>query len=71
MDGGEILHENLKYARIEKNQLIAKLREANVIDYSQVKAVVLEATGDISVLHSSDEALELNEQLLEGVRKKP
>ncbi|GAB3339845.1 DUF421 domain-containing protein [Marivirga atlantica] len=69
MDGGEILHENLKYARIEKTQLIAKLREANVIDYSQVKAVVLEATGDISVLHSSDEAVELNQELLEGVRK--
>jgi uncharacterized membrane protein YcaP (DUF421 family) len=71
MDGGEILHENLKYARIEKTQLIAKLREANVIDYSQVKAVVLEATGDISVLHSSDKAVELNQELLEGVRKKP
>lgn len=69
MDGGEILYENLKYARIEKTQLIAKLREANVIDYSQVKAVVLEATGDISVLHSSDKAVELNQELLEGVRK--
>jgi len=71
MDGSEILRENLKYARIEKTQLIAKLREANVIDYSQVRAVVLESTGDISVLHSSDDNVELNNDLLEGVRRYP
>lgn len=71
MDGSEILDENLNYARIEKNQLIAKLREANVIDYSQVRAVVLESTGDISVLHTSDEKAELNQELLKGVKTKP
>ena len=71
MDGSEILDENLKYARIEKTQLIAKLREANVIDYNQVRAVVLESTGDISVLHSSDDNVELNNDLLEGVRRNP
>lgn len=49
MDGNTILHENLEYTRIEENQLIAKLREANVLNYDQVFAVVLEATGDISV----------------------
>ena len=51
--------------------MIAKLREANVIDFSQVKAVVLESTGDISVLHTSNDDIELNNDLLEGVRKKP
>lgn len=71
MDGSEILDENLKYARIEKTQLIGKLREANVIDYNQVRAVVLESTGDISVLHSSDDSIELNNDLLEGVRRYP
>jgi uncharacterized membrane protein YcaP (DUF421 family) len=71
MDGSEILEENLKYARIEKTQLTAKLREANVIDYSQIKAVILESTGDISVLHSSDKSLDLHSDLLKGVRKKP
>jgi len=71
MDGNEILDENLKYARIEKTQLIAKLREANVIDYNQVRAVVLESTGDISVLHSSDDNVELNNNLLEDVRRYP
>lgn len=71
MDGSEILDENLNYARIEKKQLIAKLREANVIDYSQVRAVVLESTGDISVLHTSDDKAELNRELLNGVRTNP
>ncbi|MBR9846975.1 MAG: DUF421 domain-containing protein [Algicola sp.] len=71
MDGSEILDENLNYARIEKTQLIAKLREANVIDFSQVRAVVLESTGDISVLHTSDEKAELNHELLKGVRRNP
>ena len=71
MDGSEILDENLRYARIEKTQLIAKLREANVIDYSQVQAVVLESTGDISVLHTADDEISLNEELLEGVRRNP
>ncbi|MDT0556147.1 DUF421 domain-containing protein [Patiriisocius hiemis] len=71
MDGSEILHDNLKYARIEKTQLIAKLREANVMDFNQVQAVVLESTGDISVLHKSDSELNFNTDLLEGVRRKP
>jgi uncharacterized membrane protein YcaP (DUF421 family) len=71
MDGSEILYENLKHARIEKTQLVAKLREANVIDYSQVIAVVLESTGDISVLHSSDGEVNLDIELLEGVRRSP
>lgn len=71
MEGGEILYENLKYARIEKAQLIAKLREANILDYHQVEAVVLESTGDISVLHTTDDKTSLNANLLEGVRRKP
>jgi len=71
MDGEVILHDNLKHARIEKTQLIAKLREANVLDYKQVRAVVLESTGDISVLHASDESTKFNQELLEDVRKKP
>ena len=73
MDGNQILYENLKYARVEENQLISKLREANVLNYEQVYAVVLESTGDISVLHasSSDKAEEFNEKLLSGVRRIP
>ena len=69
MEKQNILYKNLKYARIERSQLIAKLREANVLDFDQVEAVVLESTGDISVLHKTEEGLDLHEDLLEGVRK--
>lgn len=73
MDGNTILYENLKYARIEEKQLIAKLREANVLNYDQVFAVVLESTGDISVLHKSNSNSDekFDTKLLSGVRKKP
>ncbi|MAT90447.1 MAG: hypothetical protein CMC35_07105 [Flavobacteriaceae bacterium] len=72
MDGSNILEENLRYARIERSQLIAKLREANVLQFEQVKAVVLESTGDISVLHTgSDDDIALESRLLESVRKTP
>lgn len=73
MDGNNILYDNLKSARIKEEQLIAKLREANVLNYDQVFAVILESTGDISVLHASSS--EKNERfdnlLLKGVRAKP
>tara|TARA_R110002049_G_scaffold139740_2_gene300459 strand:- start:497 stop:1018 length:522 start_codon:yes stop_codon:yes gene_type:complete len=55
MKGKEILWDNLKKAQVTEGDLRAKLREANVIELSEVKAVVFEATGDISVLHSSKE----------------
>ncbi|MDY7394974.1 DUF421 domain-containing protein [Aureibaculum sp. 2210JD6-5] len=69
MDESTILYENLKKARVTKEDLISKLREANVLNISQVKAVVFEATGDISVLHSDKENLEVEDWLLEGVKE--
>ena len=54
MEGNKILHENLKKGRVAETDLRAKLREANVTQLSQVKAVVFETTGDISVLHDSE-----------------
>lgn len=71
MDGPVILHENLKAARIHEDQLLAKLREANVLNFQQVCAVVLEATGDISVLHksSADDDVQLEDKILQGVRR--
>jgi uncharacterized membrane protein YcaP (DUF421 family) len=73
MKGSEILDSNLKSARIERNQLIAKLREANVLHFDQVEAVVLESTGAISVLHkaSSSQGKGLSEEILKGVRETP
>ena len=60
MDGEQILAYNLRKARVSESDLRSKLREANVTQMSQVKAVVFETTGDISVLHSnSNHALDL------------
>ena len=57
MDGQEILPDNLRKARVAESDLRAKLREANVIKMSQVKAVVFETTGDISVLHTNGDIM--------------
>lgn len=53
MDGGTVLEDNLRKARVTRGDLRSKLREANVTRLSQVRAVVFETTGDISVLHEN------------------
>lgn len=68
MRGSEILDDNLREAEVTRDDLRAKLREANVTQLSQVKAVVMEATGDVSVLHNEDPAHELDSLLLKKVR---
>ncbi len=68
MLGENMIEENMKKCRITKDELRSKLREANVIRLSQVKAVILETTGDVSVLHS-DENIEVEDFLLENVKK--
>ncbi|MDV6029276.1 MAG: DUF421 domain-containing protein [Phycisphaera sp. RhM] len=55
MAGSEILHDNLRQANMTESDLFAKLREANAIHFDQVKAVVFETTGDVSVLHSAED----------------
>lgn len=51
MRDGEFVSSALSSARVTRSDVIAKLREANVLQLSAVRAVVLETTGDISVLH--------------------
>lgn len=51
MKDGVILHDALRETRVAEEDLFAKLREANALQLSSVRAVVLETTGDISVLH--------------------
>jgi uncharacterized membrane protein YcaP (DUF421 family) len=63
MEDGEFLEENMRDAHITHDELYAKLREANVTHLSQVRAVVLETTGDMNVLHGE----ELQRDLLTGV----
>lgn len=65
MAGDEFLHDNLRRTRVSVDDVKAKLREANVLRYADVRAVVLETTGDISVLHGEQE---LQRDLLDGVR---
>jgi len=67
MDGKNILYKNLKKARVTEGDLRSKLREANVLHLSQVRAVVFETTGDISVLHTSNENQELEDWLTKDV----
>ncbi|MEM7643222.1 MAG: YetF domain-containing protein [Pseudomonadota bacterium] len=65
MRNGTVLEANLRRSRVTRTELIAKLREANALDMSSVRAVVLETTGDVSVLHGH----RLDETVLDGVQR--
>jgi len=66
MRDGKILEDNLAKCNLHRSELIAKLREANVLRFEQVKAVVFESTGDVSVLHCDDHSKEeLQSELLD------
>ena len=68
MAGSEVLHENLKKVQMTEEDLRAKLREANVINREQVRAVVMESTGDVTVVHDGADAdMELDLDLFKGV----
>lgn len=58
MRGPEVIHENLSQASLSMTDLRCKLREANVVSREQIKMVILEQTGDVSVLHSDDTELD-------------
>ena len=66
MDGSRIIDEALSATGVTRSDLRAKLREANVLQWDEVRAVVLETTGDISVLHG-DKVVE--DDLLKGVKR--
>ncbi|WP_241780957.1 DUF421 domain-containing protein [Cochleicola gelatinilyticus] len=66
MLNGKMLEENIEKCKVTKDELRGKLREANVLKLEQVKAVILETTGDVSVLHS-DDGTEVEAFLLEDV----
>ncbi len=65
---GKILHKNLATANISEDDLIARIRTANVKDLDSIKAVVLESTGDVSVIHGSTNS-EISDKILQGVEK--
>ncbi|MGB3150279.1 MAG: YetF domain-containing protein [Maribacter sp.] len=68
MDGEHMLEDNMRRALVSKSDLMGKLREANVLKLTQVKAVVFETTGDISVLHTNQN-IAIDSIIMEGVKK--
>ncbi len=64
MRDGEYIDAALDSSRVTRSDVVAKLREANVLKLSDVRAVVLETTGDISVLHGDERP---DDVLLDGV----
>lgn len=65
MAGGEALEDNLRHARVSREELWAQLRLAGVHRRDQVHAVILETTGDMSVLQGDGP---FDRELLQGVR---
>lgn len=65
MRDGTMIDAALTLCRVTESDVVAKLREANVDDLSRVHAVVLETTGDISVLHGDGP---IDTRLLRDVR---
>lgn len=67
MIGGEIQYDQLKKSQMTESDLMAKLREANVFNFSQVTAVIAETTGDVSVLHSAQGNVRLHRKITTDV----
>tara|TARA_R110002049_G_scaffold151160_1_gene314694 strand:+ start:9359 stop:9877 length:519 start_codon:yes stop_codon:yes gene_type:complete len=67
MEDGKFIMNNLRKTNVDAKDVYAKLREANVKDKSEVLAVILESTGDISVIHKQKD-VDLAQDILTGVR---
>lgn len=67
MRDGEILHENLRETQMTEEDLRSKLREHNIFRRSDVRAVVFETTGDVSVLRTRDADIEVEAWMLADV----
>ena len=65
MKDGVVLLDALRQTRVTHSDLMAKLREANAIELSSVRAVILETTGDVAVLHGST----VDKVLLQGIAR--
>lgn len=69
MCGDKIRLEALKDVNVSLSEMHAKLREANVWSYDQVIAVVLETTGDVSVLHRRLDDAKLTPGIFADIQK--
>ena len=52
MAGGEIVSENLRRTHVSETEIISKLRLAGIRNRTEVACVILESTGQISVLRA-------------------
>ena len=64
MRDGEFLDDALASCRMTRSDLAEKLRMASVTDLNEVRAVILETTGDVSVIRGET----LQTDVLKGVR---
>ncbi len=64
---GEVLDDNLRRAAMSEDDLWSKLREANCLQIDHARAVIVEATGDVTVLHG-DPSIKLESRLFRDVR---
>ena len=67
MREGKIIDENLRNSGLTRDDLASKLREANVLRLDHVRAVTVETTGDVTVLHG-DPSVDLSAEIFRGVR---
>lgn len=67
MYGGTILEEHLQKANVTRADIYGKLREANPLNFEQVRAVIFETTGDISVIHAEDSDTKLEPEIFRNV----
>ncbi|HWH18099.1 MAG TPA: YetF domain-containing protein [Allosphingosinicella sp.] len=65
MEDGKFLEDAMSASRVSRSSILEKIRAANAPRLSAVRAVVLETTGNISILHGED----FDERLLEGVKR--
>lgn len=68
MAGTDVISENLDRARLTVGDLNSHLRQAGIIHPEQVLAVVMETTGDISVLKTGNNNFALDTSLFADVR---
>lgn len=68
MEGERIFDANLRAARMTREDLMSKLRMADISDPAEVRAVIFETTADVSVIKGArDEPV--HPMLMEGVRR--
>ena len=65
MENGQFLDEAMSTTRVARSSIMEKLRASGVGRVEDVRAVVLETTGNISVLAAEN----LDERMLEGVER--